>query len=133
MLEEGIGYLAQQCGEDEIIGGGKGHCHFDGEPRYCVRNVCGARFAHPGGVALVGVKSRAGVLPSVIGVWGPSVPVAGLVMNKNYADATRGCNAGRSVKIKLAIELGPRRQLGIDTGTAKEVECQESLGHTTIP
>jgi hypothetical protein len=40
----------------------------------------------------------------------------------------------RSIEIKSAIELGPRRQLEIDTGrTAEKVKGQESLGQQTIP
>jgi hypothetical protein len=57
-------------------------------------------------------------------------PVLGLFVDKG-AD-TKGCDR-HSINIKLVIELGPRRQLGIDMGPAEEVEGQESLGQQMIP
>jgi hypothetical protein len=80
-------------------------------------------FEHPNrGVTSIRVEGRAGV-PAVVGVRGPRGSDVGLFMDKD-ADARGCCNADRVVEIEVAIESGPRRKLGIDMGTAQQVESE---------
>ena len=84
---------------------------------------------HPDAVAPVAVHGGADV-PTVEGVWCPTCPFVGFLVNQD-TNARRGnwC----AVEVVVAVDLGPGGQLGVDLGTSHEVERQRCLVDEAIP
>lgn len=77
----------------------------------------------PDAVAAVGVLGRADI-PAVEAMWGPGAAVFGL----NVGDHTTTRRANRcSIEVKVAIDLGVGRELGVEAGATEKVECDFGL------
>jgi hypothetical protein len=48
-------------------------------------------------------------------------------------DADARWSDGGAIEVKVAIELGPGRELGIEAGAAQEIESEDGLRDEAIP
>ena len=108
------------AGSDDVSGRGEGHGSCMGKPGDSVTDAFALGAPDPTIVASVGVKGRANI-PSIQGMGGPGVAFARLEMGQDL-DA-RGSN-GSAVKIKMAVDLCPSRELGIDARATQQVQGQ---------
>ena len=116
-------------GTENLGGGGGGHGHMVWEPLegVGVHNLVGA--PSDAGVATVALKVRAHI-PAVNAGGRPGAALVGLLVNDNVG--ARGGN-GMGVVVIVAVELGPGRKLGVEAGSAKEIEGELSLGQQETP
>jgi hypothetical protein len=82
-----------------------------------------------GTIALVAVKGGANV-PSVNAMSGPGGALVRLFMDDDVN--TRWSNGG-TIEIKVAIDLGPGREIGIDVRASHEVESEDGLWKQLAP
>lgn len=105
------------CGGGEFEGGGGWHGDVGGEPGEGVGNAFGRGGIGPDGVAPIVLHCWADV-PTFNCVWGPRFADGG-----GFVDEDSGSWWGkrRSIEVEGAVDLGPGREFGVDSGGPKEV------------
>ena len=127
-IQEGLLDIVD-ASKEQVMRGCGWHEELVWEPGDSVGNADSTCLPHPHTIAAVGFESRADI-PAVFGMGRPAGSLSRFDVDED-TDARWG--NGGTIEVKCSVEVCPGREFGVETGTAKEVKTQFSLGQKLVP